>query len=143
MMSMWMSLRMTHCSDRSCPSQRIVPKITPVSVEETWVCCYTCHWKRVAQSPNLDRRLDALEVVGRDGIDSRPLHDLQIAQHSEVQAEVLQRVGRLVDEQYIWEDLREGGTAEHKALPRRMSKPCTLTYASAYIGSEKPARSSA
>jgi hypothetical protein len=35
-MSMWISLRMTQDSLKFGPSQRMLPKMTPVSVEETY-----------------------------------------------------------------------------------------------------------
>ena len=37
MISMWMSFRMTHCSAKPGPSQRMLPKMTPVSVDETLI----------------------------------------------------------------------------------------------------------
>ena len=50
---------------------------------------------------HLDGRLDALEAVRRDGIQRRPLDELEIAKSREVQAEVLERVGRLIDKKHI------------------------------------------
>jgi hypothetical protein len=117
MMSMWMSFRITHCSDMSWPSQRIVPKMTPVSVDDTCVRRGQCqvYAGKMLIETHLDGRLDALKVVRGDRVRDRALNNLQVTKYGKVQAEVLQCVGRLVDEEYIW------GTVSVRLLSKLLS----------------------
>ena len=74
----------------------MLPKMTPVSVEETFEESLAVKDEKWKISPNLDCGLDALETVRRDSICRWALDEFEIAQGGKVQAQVLQRVGGLV-----------------------------------------------
>ena len=75
-----------------------------------------------------------------DGVHRRSLDDLEVAKGREVETEVLQCVGGLVDQEDVYRSTRQplADAALGVYSPRIMSNPCILTYASAYMGSEKP-----
>ncbi len=50
---------------------------------------------------HLDGGLDALEAVGRNGVHRWTLNKLEVAECGKVEAEVLQCVGSLVDEEDV------------------------------------------
>jgi hypothetical protein len=79
----------------------MVPKMTPVSVEETWRTVSKLLLQVVAESYNLDSSFDTLEAARRNCVNGWPLHNLQVTKYSKVKAKVLQCVGCLVDEQNI------------------------------------------
>jgi hypothetical protein len=51
---------------------------------------------------DLDGRFDTLESMRRDSVHRRPFDDLEVTQSRKVKAEVLECVGRLVDEEDVY-----------------------------------------
>ncbi len=96
---MWMSLRITQDSARLGPSHKILPKITPVSVEETWNQSDQPETLRIGT--DLDGGLDALEAMGSNRMHRRSFDNLEIAESGEVQAKILKSVRSLVDQKDI------------------------------------------
>jgi hypothetical protein len=68
-------------------------------------------------------------------VHSGSLDELDVTKSREVQTEVLEVIGVLVDEENVYEERVQKQTIVDRYswnyLPSRISSPCTLTYASA------------
>jgi hypothetical protein len=111
-------------TETTYPSYRTLPKITPVSVEDTVVVSNRPEesFTRVPwASITLNSGLQIDEVVRADILCSRAFNNLEVAEGRKFDGEVLQCLGRLVDEKDVKHDIelvnliklvKAGGTEE-------------------------------
>jgi hypothetical protein len=73
-----MSFNMTQASGMADLSHKILPKMMPVSVEETCKWADQCLRETIEKREDLYRHFDALEPVVSNGIHSRSLNKCKI-----------------------------------------------------------------
>ena len=79
----------------------MLPKMTPVSVEETYKSRQPIRSSPFAgekQSTDFNSRFDTLETMRSDGVYAWAFDQFEITQSGEVQTEVLESIGSLVDQ---------------------------------------------
>lgn len=89
--------------------------------------------------PTLDGRLDVDKVVWANILRRRAFDNLEVAQRRKLNREILQRLGRLVDQKHVENNVELVNLLLSACGLQSASNSCiTLTYASAYTESEKP-----